>query len=225
MTLSHKIPTLFSLHLIILIAGFSVSFGQIIKDADGNLYTSVKIGTQVWMVENLSVTRLNNGTPIKNAVKDDIWAGISGPAYCWFNNDPGKKEDIGALYNFYAVETGKLCPVGWHVPSKNEWAELIIYLDDPNTAGARIKSTHADYWRNNLVVTTDEFGFSALPGGSRLAMGEFPMNGDFIAVWWTSTRFNDALAWNHGIFFNTSKIYGGSDHLKCGFSVRCIKDR
>jgi len=202
-----------------------ISSGQIIKDADGNLYTSVKIGKQVWMVENLSTTRLNDGTPIKNVVQDEIWANSTGPAYCWFNNDPGNKNDLGALYNFFSVETGKLCPSGWHVPSKAEWAELIMSLGDSNTAGARIKSTHADYWHNNIVVTTDEFGFSALPGGSRQAIGEFPMNGDSFAAWWTSTRYNDALAWNHGIYYNTGKIYGGHDKIKCGFSVRCIKNK
>ena len=87
-----------------------------ITDKDGNVYTSVTIGTQVWMVENLKTTKYNDGTPIPNVTDNTEWSNLTTPAYCWYDNDITKKNPYGALYNGYAVRTGKLCPTGWHVP-------------------------------------------------------------------------------------------------------------
>ncbi len=91
-----------------------------IKDKDGNIYTSVTIGTQVWLKENLHTTKYNDGNdiPLGNLNSDP-----STPRYWWYNDDQATYGDIyGALYNWYAVNTGKLCPTGWHVPSHSEWA-------------------------------------------------------------------------------------------------------
>ncbi len=85
-----------------------------ITDADGNTYSAVIIGKQMWFEENLKTTRYNDGTSIPNVTDFQKWRQLSTPAYCWYNNDPANGNTYGALYNAYAVRTGKLCPTGWH---------------------------------------------------------------------------------------------------------------
>jgi hypothetical protein len=100
-----------------------------IKDIDGNEYGIVTIGNQIWMAENLRTTKFNDGTPIPLVTNHEAWYKLNSPGYCWYDNDEKKYRDVyGALYNWYAVNTGKLCPKGWHVPSDAEWTELITFL-------------------------------------------------------------------------------------------------
>jgi uncharacterized protein (TIGR02145 family) len=100
-----------------------------ITDKDGNVYTSVTIGTQTWMVENLKTTKYNDGTAIPNVTDFSAWRNLITPAYSWPYNDASTyKAAYGGIYNWYAVNTGKLCPTGWHVPANNEWNTLQTYL-------------------------------------------------------------------------------------------------
>lgn len=99
-----------------------------ITDIEGNVYTSVKIGTQTWMVENLKTTKYNDGTSIPLVTDNAVWKSSLSPAYCWYDNDISNKEPYGALYNWFAVNTGKLCPSGWHVPTIDEWSVLEQFL-------------------------------------------------------------------------------------------------
>jgi len=88
-----------------------------VTDADGNIYNTVTIGTQTWMVENLKVTKYNDGTAIPLVTDNTAWSNLTTPGYCWYNNDAAtNKNTYGGLYNFYTVNTGKLAPTGWHVP-------------------------------------------------------------------------------------------------------------
>jgi hypothetical protein len=94
-----------------------LAYGSI-ADVDGNLYKTIQIGTQIWMAENLKTTRFNDGAPIPYVTDDIEWEKLTTPGYCWYDNDPSSFKDIyGALYNWYAVNTYKLCPIGWHVPT------------------------------------------------------------------------------------------------------------
>jgi len=99
-----------------------------VSDIEGNIYETIGIGSQIWMAENLKTTKYNDGTEILQVIEDDVWSRLDGPptpAFCWYNNDEASNKEIyGALYDWYAVNTGKLCPAGWHVPSFNEWAVL-----------------------------------------------------------------------------------------------------
>lgn len=98
-------------------------------DVDGNVYKTVTIATQRWMAENLKTTKLNDGTSIPNVTDGKAWKNLTTPGYCWYDNDPKYYGNTyGALYNFYAVETNKLCPTGWHVPTDAEWDILIDHL-------------------------------------------------------------------------------------------------
>lgn len=197
---------------------------QMVTDIDGNRYPAITIGKQTWMGENLKTTRFNDGKAIQLVTNDKAWTSLETPAYCWLKNDTANKEDYGALYNWYAVNTRKICPRGWHVPSKTEWEDLTAFLGDENLAGARLKEAGTDHWKNSILVSTNEYGFTALPCGLRQMEGNFPEFADSYGVWWSSTEFSKIAAWNRGVFFSSNKLYGGNDNKKNGFSVRCIKD-
>jgi uncharacterized protein (TIGR02145 family) len=197
---------------------------QMVTDTDGNIYSVITIGKQIWMAENLKTTKFNDEKAIPLVTKDNAWKIMETPAYCWLNNDMENKEVYGALYNWYTVNTKKICPIGWHVPSKTEWEDMVIFLGDENIAGAKLKEAETKHWKNSILISSDEFGFTALPGGLRLAAGNFPEFASSYAVWWSATEFSKIAAWNRGLFFSSNKVYGGNDNKKNGFSVRCIQD-
>ena len=111
-----------------------------INDIDGNAYNKVTIGRQTWLVENLRTTKYNDGTLIPLVQDNTAWSNLITPGYCWFDNDEvANKNPYGALYNWYAVNTGKLCPSGWHVPTDTEWTTLIDNLGGLDVAGGKLK--------------------------------------------------------------------------------------
>ena len=197
---------------------------QTVSDVDDNIYSTITVGKQIWMSENLKTTRYNDGNSIPLIIGDNSWSMLETPAYCWLNNDNQNKEVYGALYNWYAVDTKKLCPKGWHVPANTEWITFAIALGDENTAGARIKESGTTHWKNTIRISTDEFGFTALPAGMRLFYGSFPEFPNDYTVWWTSTGVSEVEAWNRGLFFSSTKLLKAKENKKSGFSVRCIRD-
>jgi len=182
-----------------------------ISDIDGNVYHTVKIGTQIWMVENLKTTKFDDGTVIPLVEDSASWYALLTPGYSWYNNDEANyKETYGALYNFYTVNIGKqLCPKGWHAASYSDWLILIDYLGGMEVAGAKLK----------------EAGFKALLGGSR-SMASF--RGDFygaesFGTWWTSANtIYNPQCWQ--IFKTSIHAHPGNCELSDGFSVRCVKN-
>jgi uncharacterized protein (TIGR02145 family) len=192
-----------------------------IKDGDGNIYTSVKIGTQLWLSENLKTTKYNDGTAIPNVTNADDWFGLTTPSYCWYNNDASTyKNSYGALYNWYAVNTGKLCPEGWHVSTGADWTTLITYLGDENAAGGKLKESGTIHWNAPNTGSTNESGFTALPGGYRDYNGVFSLIRNS-GYWWSTTtgstyRFID---------YNTSYLGQGMNDSNYAYSVRCVKDQ
>ena len=201
------------------------------KDRDGNMYSTVKIGNQVWMAENLKTTKLRDGTDIPLVEFNSQWEQMSTPAYCYYQNaGPGSinnyGEIYGALYNWYTVETGLLCPSGWHVPSQSEWTTLIDYLGGEDVAGGKMKETGTTHWNNPNKGATNESGFTALPGGGRVGDGRY---GIYVlgvhADWWSSTLYDNghmAFVWEVSHIFSSAGSW--YDFLNMGFSVRCLKD-
>jgi uncharacterized protein (TIGR02145 family) len=198
-----------------------------IFDVDGNEYAIVPIGSQIWMAENLRTTKYNDGESIPMVTDDVDWSSIIEPAYCWYENDKvNHKYPYGALYNYYAVNTGKLCPEGWHVPSEAEWETLIDHLDGHEMAGGKLKETGFSHWITPNTGATNESGFTALPAGTRRPLdGIFQDLGNY-ANWWTSTEYGPNPAQAHNYFINntSANIYHSWDYKNFGFSVRCIKD-
>lgn len=204
--------------------GLTELFAQSVKDADGNIYMTVNIGKQVWMAENLKTTRLNDGKAIPLVTDEEKWKALKTPAYCLYNNEEKNRDVYGVLYNYYAVKTKKLCPVGWHVPTENEWAVMAEYLGDPSTAGDKLKEAGTVHWQNIFSQATNDFDFTGLPGGMRFYTGIFPDYSDAYAVWWTSTEFDSKQTRTRGLHDQSSMVYKGYDNFGSGFSVRCIKD-
>ena len=135
--MNHKHIELFSVTLLWI--GLTGCHTNSLKDIDGNLYKTVTIGSQVWMKENLRTTRYNDGLAIPLVTDYDSWAALTTPAYCWYNNDSKNKEVYGALYNYYTIDTKKLCPEGWYVPADSDWTELIDYLGGSEIAANKLK--------------------------------------------------------------------------------------
>jgi len=194
-----------------------------ILDIDGNIYHSVTIGTQTWMIENLKATRLNDGTPISLASDKTTWASLTTPGYCWYNNDIMTNNIYGALYNWYSVNTAKLAPIGWHVASDTEWTTLTTFLGE-NVAGGKLKEAGTLHWLAPNTGATNETNFTALPGGDRGNNdGTFDAIGTG-AFWWTSTMLDNTYSYFRSIG-NTHTAVGrsGSQRLN-GLYVRCVKD-
>lgn len=113
-----------------------------LTDIDGNEYHTIEIDTIVWMAENLKTTRYNDGTTIPHVTDPVEWAGLDTPALCFYGNEDYYNKNIyGGLYNWYAVNSGKLCPSGWHVPTDDEWNALTGFLGGESVAGSKLKDT------------------------------------------------------------------------------------
>lgn len=195
-----------------------------VTDVDGNVYHTVTIGSQVWMVENLKVTHYNDGTDIPLVEYGWDWVGLTTPGYCWFNNDSATYNTRGAMYNWYAVNTGKLCPKGWHVPTDAEWTILINYLGGPSVAGGKLREAGTLHWTSPNTGATNESKFTLLPGGYRAYQ-----NGTFLylndnSTLWSSTSITSSTAWSRSISYNSTEVLSVSNMNTYGISVRCIKD-
>jgi uncharacterized protein (TIGR02145 family) len=204
-----------------------------IKDGDNNIYTSVKIGTQEWLIENLRTTKYNDGTSIPHVTNAAAWKNLSTPAYCWYNNDAAiSQNDVsitygdiyGAMYNWEAVNTDKLCPLGWHVPTDAEWTTLTNYLGGESIAGGKLKEAGTIHWNNPNTEATNETIFTALPGGIRIDDGTFDKV-EQIGFWWSSTTSEEIYnAWGYSMWYSASYNHRASVRKKWGISVRCLKD-
>jgi uncharacterized protein (TIGR02145 family) len=194
-----------------------------VTDVDGNVYTTVTIGTQVWMAENLKVTHYRNGDSIPNVSSDSIWIGLITGAYCNYNNDINNVATYGRLYNWYTViNSSNIAPVGWHVPSDSEWQVLVDYLGGDSIAGGKLKETGTVHWNSPNAGATNESGFSSLPEGIR-NQGNYGSMGDY-AFLWSSTRNSSNLAWYRGLDYGYSGIGRSYSNVQNGFSVRCVRD-
>lgn len=199
--------------------------GPNITDVDGNLYRSVKIGTQIWMVENLKVTKYRNGNSIQEVSDNIAWRNLNSGAYCNFDNNLAHGNTYGKLYNYYAVaDSRNICPTGWHVPTKEEWNTLINFLGGGLIAGSKLKEQGTVHW--NLARGSNTSGFTALAGSFRGDNGFFYNAVKHSGWWWTSTEFNSTYTWSlflgdDGITFQTTDNFHDK---RAGHSVRCIKD-
>lgn len=191
-------------------------------DASGNNYTTVKIGSQIWMAENLKTTKYRSNDDIYNQTNNSSWGTSSSGVWCNYNNDTVAGRKYGKLYNWYAVaDSRNITPTGWHVPTDNEWSTLMSALGGETVAGAKIKDAGTVYW-DSSNNGSNESGFTALPGGYRLTSGSFYYGGSN-ACWWTATESTSAKSW-YRIATSSSSAVNHQNYSKyAGFSVRCIK--
>ena len=190
-----------------------------VHDIDGNVYHSVTIGTQVWMVENLKTTRFSDGSSIPYV--GGSWNELITPAYCWYDNDETNKTTYGALYNWFAVHTLKLSPVGWHVPTESEWDILINYLGGDSIAGGSMKEAGTTHWMSPNTGANNGSGFFAFPGGYHT--NDFGSIREF-GSWWSRTSIANHTAFALKLYFSSKAIYSTDYSQNNGYSVRCVKD-
>jgi uncharacterized protein (TIGR02145 family) len=199
---------------------------ELVTDIDGNTYTTVEIGDQVWMAENLKVTHYRDGAAITNVTNRDAWSELITEGYCIYNNNESYEADTyGALYNWYAVDTtfNNVAPLGWHVPTDAEWTELETYLSNngyDGSEGTALKSTTG--W--NTGNGTDDYGFTALPGGLRSYGGGLYMDLGVYAYFWSATESDNDNAWNRQLNYYDSGVVRSGYYKKNGYAIRCIRD-
>ena len=199
-------------------------FGSL-TDIDGNEYKTVIIGNQIWMAENLAVTRYNDRNVIPLVTDSVNWISLSSPGFCWYNNDEEVyKKSYGALYNGYTAGSARLCPAGWHVPSDSEWDLLAAYLGGADVAGGKMKESGTSRWVRPNTGASNISYFNALPGGLRYFDGNFRDLG-FGAYWWSSTQLNPERAFFRFVFHEESTIFRFDNLKRIGFSIRCLEDK
>jgi uncharacterized protein (TIGR02145 family) len=199
-----------------------------LTDIDGNVYKTIQIGNQTWMAENLKTTKYNDGTSIPLVNDSTPAVNFTAPGYCWYNSDQAiYKITYGALYNWHAVNTGKLAPIGWHVPTDSEWTILTTYLGDVSVAGGKLKQTGTSHWNLPNLGATNEVGFSAIGGGYCGYNGAFSSSSiNFSGFWWSSTAdyYGNTLALSRAMNGSSAAVISGSDPLGNFYSLRCVKD-
>ena len=188
---------------------------ETVKDFDGNVYKTVKAGSQLWMAENLKVTHYRNGNPIPNVKDPKEWIKLTSGAYCDVNNNPDMTKVLGRLYNWYCVNDPRnLCPAGWHVPTDADWNTLAILLYGEKGNGGVLPG-----W-----VEINKSLFKLLPEPFRGYDGEFSHIGYGGGGWWSSTVSTPETAFYRNVSYNTITRVHLEGLKYYGYNVRCIKD-
>jgi uncharacterized protein (TIGR02145 family) len=244
--------------LLVILIKFNLG-AQTVTDIDGNIYKTIKIGAQEWMIENLKTTRFNNGKIIPYIPYVDEWKNSNSPGYCWYDFDCYWDEvyfdyendtliidsisyvkNYGLLYNWYAVNTDSLCPLGWHVPSISEWERLKFNIDslflEKSMSDSLVRLNEAivisgssQYWAEVYSLKNElnfgKSGFNGIPAGWRGGSGAFDALNN-VGYWWSSTEFDIENANMYYLWLDPD--FGGFDEDNyekvSGLSVRCVKD-
>lgn len=198
-----------------------------LTDNDGNVYKTITIGTQTWMAENLKTTKYANGDSINHITEPGLWETTTEGAWTYYKNNSELNTDYGKLYNWLAVEdTRNICPSGWHIPNDPEWEDLLIYLGGYEIAGAKMKETGLNHFSYSNEGSTNESGFTALPGGMK-DYGSWSFDLGLSGFWWSSTNANDYYdleAYYYYISRDVDAVMDGIGDKNNGASCRCIKD-
>lgn len=220
-----------------------------LTDYDGNVYPTVQIGNQLWMMENLKTTHYADGTALINGTGiGDLSGDYTTRYYFAYNDDESHVDTYGRLYTWAAAMNGAkssvanpsivqgVCPTGWHLPSDDEWKELEMYLgmteievhktDWRGTReGLMLRESGDSHWFRLrwYVPGTNESGFTALPGGSRWYDESFRYI-EQRANFWSATESISSYAWCRRLYHSKTGVYRYDDYKSRAYSVRCVKD-
>jgi uncharacterized protein (TIGR02145 family) len=184
-----------------------------------HVYGTVEICGVTWQATNLNTTYYRNGDPIPRVTDPTAWANLTTGAYCDYDNDANNSAGYGRLYNWYAVTDARgLAPTGWHVATDAEWSALTTCVGGEAIAGGKLKEVGIAHWDSPNTNASDEFHFTALPGGFRYTNGTF-YDMTATGIWWTSTT-----NFRRSMFYNQGYVDRYSDNSVYGYSVRCVKD-
>jgi uncharacterized protein (TIGR02145 family) len=195
-----------------------------VTDADGNVYRTVKIGDQWWMAENLRVAHYQSDETIPNVTDGTAWGDLNSGAYCDYNNDTSNAVTYGHLYNWYAAAHTGIAPDGWHVPSADDWNELIAFLGGSTDAGGRLKETLFSHWALPNTGATNESGFTGLPSGMRDGTDGAYRDQHYVAYLWSRSQNNVFEPISYYLVWVSSSIDQWPDGENQGFAIRCVKD-
>jgi uncharacterized protein (TIGR02145 family) len=204
--------------------GAQLTFSTRVTDADLNTYSTVIIGTQLWMGESLKTTKYTNGTTIPTTpdINTDI-SGESNPEYQWpVDGDEANVAAYGRLYTWYAVTNHNVCPTGFHVPSDTELETLKAYLGGQDVAGGKLKETGTAHWQSPNTGATNETHFTALPASYRVPAGTFIILNE-ASYLWSATNGIGPLAWGQGMIYTDATLIRNGYTKTDGVSVRCMK--
>jgi len=205
-----------------------------VTDIEGNVYKTVKIGNQVWMAENLKTTKYNDDAVIPNVTDNAEWIALAADAYCWAqNNEATFKPLYGALYNWYAVETGNLCPPGWQVPTSGDFStmEMSLGMTSEQANGSDFRGTDQGKQLKNTTGWaegsngTNTSGFSALPAGYRSYITGVSEGIGLITYFWSASGLDENIAVYRRLDGDSDQVFRSGTYKKAGKSVRCVKNQ
>ena len=210
-------------------------FGNGVTDIEGNKYKTVILGKQEWMAENLKVSKYSDGNPIEKISYNVSWSDTKTGAWCYYNNNDSLGEIYGKLYNWYTVNTRKVCPTGWHVPDDNELKTLLALfgIDTSNGSGGQdnyvdlFKEVGKKHWTYNDQATNTSL-FTSLPSGGRSENGVFGVLGLKHLIWSSTKR--DVNIGANSLMVSSLKNNNNdidieiNNYLNTGMSIRCLKD-
>ena len=195
-----------------------------VTDIDGNIYNTITVGTDVWLVENLKTTKFTDGTAIPIVTDNSAWSNLTTAGMCDYSNTLSNSATYGKLYNWYAVAgTKKLCPSGWHVPTDSEWSDLVTAFGGYDVAAAKMMEAGVAHWLSPNSFATNSSGFTALGTGYRNYLGEFK-DLNYIGGFWSANSFDETYASYRTMYAGSVSIDNHGVNKKTGLSVRCVKD-
>lgn len=215
--------------------GDDLTFSTKLSDADGNVYNTVLIGTQLWMKENLKTTKYANGDLIGTTSTPSLdVSSLTEPKYQWQHSNI----DYGRLYTYYAIADNRhICPVGWHIPTDAEWYTLTDYLSNNGFNYGENRSYIAKSmaapsgWTpdpapgnvGNDQPSNNSSGFTGFGGGGRYSNGVMNFV-TYHGIWWSSTESSASAAYFRCIGYIPAAVYRGVFNKSYGLSVRCVQD-
>ncbi len=195
-----------------------------VSDVDGHTYSTVGIGYQEWMAENLRTTKFNDYTDIDSIGNGTYWANATTAGYCNYDNKYANTiDEYGLLYNWYVVKTNKICPNGWHVPSSDDINKLADYLEGASIAGGKLKETGTSHWKTPNKDASDDYNFTALPGGYRAKDSTYYYQG-LEGYWWLETEYSENTARYFNMKYEYGNLFQAYTNKKNGMSIRCVKN-
>lgn len=195
-----------------------------VTDVDGNTYSVVEIGYQCWMGENLRTAHYRDGSEIPMVTDSLAWVNLTTDAYCFYDNDNSHDATFGKLYNWFVVEDVRgLCPLGWHIPTDQDWFQLSFFLGGSDIAGGLLKESGTTNWVAPNTGATNSTGFTGRPGGYRHNDGSFYFMGEN-GLYWSSRSESLSLAWFRNLTTASEELHRTNLYKKDAFSCRCVKD-